>query len=369
MIPTNVEESVFRDFLIAKLCGLKLPGVQLALLIMIAQGRHTELKTVGNSRQSRDQAMAELKAKGYVEIRGQIPHISRAILKEVQDAINSIRSELFAFRLRGPALGRPPAFDWDSLSVVERQYLLAALTEAAALESEARFHSSINEFHNLLSKYPVSDLRARVIGMARLLYRVRNLNENHRKLGLEACIRCAMNPKMSGFARIEDPRTVLADWLANSPLAEPFPQLTFPTAVANTQERNEGGVDASASAELAVEPVGNLATEIVDSTIADAPLAAKELEATSSVGGPACETAIQPEAVKEEAPTLGEQAVQSELAKEVDATRPIEEGSPRPVDEQAPKTPAASTAIENGDPKKDSGSTGVDSTAQPPLTA
>ncbi|GIK53816.1 MAG: hypothetical protein BroJett014_27890 [Planctomycetota bacterium] len=286
---------------------MKLPGVQLALLILIAMGRHSELETVGNSRQSRDQAMAQLWKKGHLELRDGLPQVSRAIMKKVEDYICSLRSELFAVRLPGPELGRPPAFDWDSLSVVQSQYLLAALTEAATMECVARFRSSISEVRELLSRFSVPDFRARVIGMARLLHRMRNLNALYSRLGPGACISGAMNPNMSGFAEIKDPRTVLADWLANSDLAEAFPPFAFPAAAASSPERNEAGITTSESAGAAAEPIGMHAPEL---TTANDPGEATELISATPIGGAAptaspSPTAIAAGAARDEAAATG----------------------------------------------------------------
>jgi hypothetical protein len=372
MIPTNFDDVVFRECLIAALCRLKLPGVQLAMLTMIAQGRHSELNTVGNNRQSRDQAMKQLWAKRLLEMRDGLPQISQAILKDVADYVGSIRSEIFASRLPGPSLIRPPAFDWIAVSDAHRQYLLAALTEAAILECEARFHVSRNEVRDLLGKVQVPDVRTRIFGMARLLTRVRYLNSNDRKLGLVICIRGAMDLNMGGVAKVKDPRTVLADWIANSPRAEEFPWLPSPAGndspepakVSGTgmahEKRNPELVGESADAITAVsqDTVDKLDTLVSNeqlgydasnwSTSVDQPAPDPLEQSTSSAG--ACSAPHAPE------PTTALDP--SEAAKLISST---------PIDEAAPKASPSSITTANGAARDDAASTGVDASTQPPL--
>lgn len=376
MIPTNFAAVVFRECLIAKLCTLKLPGVQLAMLILIAQGRHSELKLVGNNRQSRDQAEKQLWAKGHLEMRDGLPQISRTILKEVEEYVCSIQTELLALRLPGPSLVRPPAFDWDALSNTHRRYFLAALTEAAIIQCEVSFQVAGDHVRELLSKLHVPDLKTRVIGMARLLVCARHLNENNRRLGLRRCVVGAMDLKLANIPRVNDPRTVLADWLANSPWAEEFPRLPCMAENCSVEPSRNSGTD-SAAEKKTPELVGK---PMIDGANADSVAGqdtADKLKTQVSDVQHECDAVKSATDADQTVPDPQEHAtLPTEVSPgihapdlpttldAIDATKLI---SSTPIDEAAPRACPSSITTADGASRDDAASTGVDASTQPPL--
>ncbi len=376
MIPSNFTAVIFRECLIAKLCTLKLPGVQLAMLILIAQGRHYDLKKVGNNRQSRDQAERQLRAKGHLEMRDGLPQISRAILKDVEVYVGAIQSEIVALRLPGPSLARPPAFDWAKLSDAHRQYLLAALTEAAIIQCEVSFQAESEDVRTLLSKVHVPDLKTRLIGTARLLLCAQHLSLGNRERGLKRCIAGAMNLTLGSIPLVKDPRTVLADWLANSPWAEEFPCLPYPAANSCTEPGGgfaSGGATETKTSELMSKP----AIEGANADSAAGEDTADKLDLQIPEVQPGCDASTPSTGADQTVPSPQEHATPpTEVSPGIhapkrptalDANEAKKLTSSTPVDEAAPRACPSSITTAEGAVRDDAASTGVDAPTQSQL--
>lgn len=221
MLPRKYDDIVRLAVTLLFLCTLKLPGRQMAIAVMVALGIH-DFKIIGG-RSGLAAAMIALKSKGVVELMDGRPEIGRAVVAEVDKKVASLGVDIQAVQPRGPALERPPAFVWMDLPHLEQEWLHAALLEAAALQCAYRFNRSEKEVRQLLRNARVEEPDRRAIGFARILKRASAVSGRAANDKLEIWLIGAFEPNNFSYPNVTDPRLVLAEWLANSPIAKDLP--------------------------------------------------------------------------------------------------------------------------------------------------
>jgi len=206
--------------LLVELCKMGLPGLELATAIMIALGRGDEVRQIDCSRAGRHKALSGLRKKGLVVAMKRGWVVDEDWIPGFNEKVESIPETLRNDRNAIPQLEPAPAFDWLKLAKIEREWLHEVLREAAVVQCVDAFCVKTPVVRNYIDQIAKVGPRRCVLAYARLLKAYSAQSRAFLDQGLETCLEAALAPGNCFLPQIQDPVSVLREWLANSPLAE-----------------------------------------------------------------------------------------------------------------------------------------------------
>jgi len=247
MIARTLYDAQRLEELLVGLCKMGLPGLELATAIMIALGRGDEVRQIDCTRAGRHKARSGLRKKRLVVAMKRGWVVDEDWIPGFNEKVESIPETLRNDRNAIPQLEPAPAFDWLKLTKNEREWLHEVLREAAIVQCVDSFCAKEPVVRNHIDQTAKAGPRRCVLAFARLLKAYSAQSRAFLDQGLESCLEAALVPGNRFLPQVQDPVSVLKEWLANSHLAEKL-KLRAPASPPASRTAAENATDTNSPA-------------------------------------------------------------------------------------------------------------------------